>query len=39
VGTSLDEHEPIVASWADAIACYSKTKLEVLAINQAPRRQ
>jgi carbamoyltransferase len=32
LNTSFNEHEPIVASPADAIACYLKTKMDVLAL-------
>jgi carbamoyltransferase len=32
LNTSFNEHEPIVASPADAIACYAKTRMDVLAL-------
>jgi carbamoyltransferase len=32
LNTSFNEHEPIVASPADAIACYLKTRMDVLAM-------
>ena len=32
LNTSFNEHEPIVASPADAIACYLKTRMDVLAL-------
>jgi hypothetical protein len=32
LNTSFNEHEPIVASPADAIACYQKTRMDVLAL-------
>jgi len=32
LNTSFNEHEPIGASPADAIACYLKTRMDVLAL-------
>ena len=32
LNTSFNEHEPIVATPADAIACYLKTRMDVLAL-------
>jgi carbamoyltransferase len=32
LNTSFNEHEPIVASPADALACYLKTRMDVLAL-------
>jgi carbamoyltransferase len=32
LNTSFNEHEPIVATPADAIACYAKTRMDVLAL-------
>jgi len=32
LNTSFNEHEPIVATPAEAIACYLKTRMDVLAL-------
>jgi carbamoyltransferase len=32
LNTSFNEHEPIVASPGDAIACYLKTRMDMLAL-------
>jgi carbamoyltransferase len=32
LNTSFNEHEPIVATTGDAIACYLKTRMDVLAL-------
>jgi carbamoyltransferase len=32
LNTSFNEHEPIVATPADALACYLKTRMDVLAL-------
>ncbi len=32
LNTSFNEHEPIVATPADAIACYLKTRMDLLAL-------
>jgi carbamoyltransferase len=40
LNTSFNEHEPIVATPADAISCYLKTRMDVLALgNWVLRRQ
>jgi carbamoyltransferase len=40
LNTSFNEHEPIVANPADAIGCYLKTRMDVLALgNWVLRRQ
>ena len=32
LNTSFNEHEPIVATPGDALACYLKTRMDVLAL-------